>query len=113
MPSWSRPWPRMPCSSSSSDSKPAFRPAYRSSAPTARRTWRPWCGSYAMATSWASLDPEEFVSDMDQKPVLLNVDASLATITLNRPQVLNAENLAWVEALDTVVQEISARPEVR
>jgi enoyl-CoA hydratase len=53
------------------------------------------------------------VSDMDQKPVLLNVDASLATITLNRPQVLNAENLAWVQALDTVVQEISARPEVR
>jgi enoyl-CoA hydratase len=50
---------------------------------------------------------------MDQKPVLLNVDASLATITLNRPQVLNAENLAWVEALDTVVQEISTRPEVR
>jgi enoyl-CoA hydratase/carnithine racemase len=49
---------------------------------------------------------------MDQKPVMLNIDASLATITLNRPQVLNAENLAWVEALDTVVQEISSRPEV-
>jgi enoyl-CoA hydratase len=50
---------------------------------------------------------------MDQKSILLNVDASLATITLNRPQVLNAENLAWVEALDTVVHEISTRPEVR
>src|SRR5437763_6372891 len=50
---------------------------------------------------------------MDQKPVLLSVDALLATITLNRPQVLNAENLAWVEALDTVVHEISAMSEVR
>jgi enoyl-CoA hydratase len=50
---------------------------------------------------------------MDQKPILLNVDATLATITLNRPHVLNAENLAWVEALNTLVQEISARPEVR
>jgi enoyl-CoA hydratase len=50
---------------------------------------------------------------MDQKPVLLNIDASPATITLNRPQVLNAENLAWVEALDTVVHEISTSPKVR
>jgi enoyl-CoA hydratase/carnithine racemase len=50
---------------------------------------------------------------MDQQPVLLEIDASLATITLNRPEVLNAENLAWVETLGTVVDEISARPEIR
>jgi enoyl-CoA hydratase/carnithine racemase len=56
---------------------------------------------------------EEFVSGMDQKQVLLNIDASLATITLNRPKVLNAENLAWVETLATVVDAIAANPEVR
>ena len=35
MPSWSRPWPRMPCASSRSASRSACRPASRSSAPTA------------------------------------------------------------------------------
>src|SRR5437870_3229544 len=50
---------------------------------------------------------------MDQTPVLLTIDASLATITLNRPEVLNAENLAWVETLDTVVDEVAAHAEVR
>ncbi|MBV9281032.1 MAG: enoyl-CoA hydratase/isomerase family protein [Chloroflexi bacterium] len=50
---------------------------------------------------------------MDEPPVLLNIEASLATITLNRPEVLNAENLAWVDTLNTVVDEVSARPELR
>ena len=31
---------------------------------------------------------------MDQSSVVLNVDGPLARITLNRPDVLNAENLA-------------------
>jgi enoyl-CoA hydratase/carnithine racemase len=53
------------------------------------------------------------VSDMDQTQVLLNIEVSLATITLNRPEVLNAENLAWVETLATVVDEVSANSAVR
>jgi enoyl-CoA hydratase/carnithine racemase len=50
---------------------------------------------------------------VDQQPVLLTLDASLATITLNRPEVLNAENLAWVDTLNAVVEELSTRSEVR
>jgi enoyl-CoA hydratase/carnithine racemase len=47
------------------------------------------------------------------KPVLLQINTSLATVTLNRPDVLNAENLAWVETLNAIVDELSAMPEVR
>jgi enoyl-CoA hydratase/carnithine racemase len=50
---------------------------------------------------------------MDQSTVVLEVDGPLATITLNRPDVLNAENLAWVEALDAAVHTVATESGVR
>ena len=50
---------------------------------------------------------------MDESSVLLGVDGPLATITLNRPDVLNAENLAWVEALEAAVSTVATEPGVR
>ena len=49
---------------------------------------------------------------MDQSPVLLDVDGPLARITLNRPEVLNAENLAWVQGLEAAVDQVAAEPDV-
>ena len=50
---------------------------------------------------------------MDARPVLLEIDGPLARITLNRPRVLNAENLAWVEGLVDAVTAVAADPDVR
>ena len=46
-------------------------------------------------------------------PVVLEIDGGLARITLSRPEVLNAEDLAWVEGLEAAVREVAARPDVR
>jgi enoyl-CoA hydratase/carnithine racemase len=45
--------------------------------------------------------------------VLLDVDGPLARITLNRPEVLNAANLAFMEDFEAVVDALAAAPEVR
>jgi len=50
---------------------------------------------------------------VNQRPVMLEIDNALARITLNRPEVLNAENLAWVEALDAAVTTVADRADVR
>jgi enoyl-CoA hydratase len=50
---------------------------------------------------------------VNSSPVLLRIDKSIAWITLNRPQVLNAENMAWIEALDAAVGEIATTDAVR
>lgn len=50
---------------------------------------------------------------MDQSSVVLEVDGPLARITLNRPDVLNAENLAWVQALEAAVSTVATEPDVR
>ncbi len=50
---------------------------------------------------------------MDQSSVVLEVDGPLARITLNRPDVLNAENLAWVQALEARVRTVATEPGVR
>ena len=50
---------------------------------------------------------------MDESVVLLEREGPLARITLNRPRVLNAENLTWVEGLEAAVTEVAARPDVR
>src|SRR5688500_18279377 len=50
---------------------------------------------------------------MDEHPVTLEREGPLARITLNRPAVLNAENLAWVAGLGAAVTEVAAGPEVR
>ena len=50
---------------------------------------------------------------MDEYPVTLDIEGPLARITLNRPEVLNAENLAWVEGLGVAVAEVAADPNVR
>ena len=50
---------------------------------------------------------------MDQSPILLEVDGPLARITLNRPEVLNAENLAWVQGIEAAVSTVAAEPDVR
>jgi enoyl-CoA hydratase/carnithine racemase len=50
---------------------------------------------------------------MSQEAVLLEVEGPLARITLNRPEVLNAMNLAWVEALGAAVSGAASAPDVR
>ena len=45
---------------------------------------------------------------MNASPVLLRIDGAVAWITLNRPNVLNAENMAWVEALNSAVDKVRA-----
>jgi enoyl-CoA hydratase len=45
--------------------------------------------------------------------VLVQVEGPLARITLNRPSVLNAMNLAWVRGLEAAVERVAAAPEVR
>ena len=50
---------------------------------------------------------------MNQSAVLLEYDGPLARITLNRPEVLNAMNLAWVQGLDAAVSAVAAEPKVR
>ncbi len=50
---------------------------------------------------------------MDEDAVLLAFDGPLARITLNRPQVLNAENMAWIAGLSAAVEAVAARPETR
>lgn len=50
---------------------------------------------------------------MDEDAVLLAFDGPLARITLNRPRVLNAENMAWIAGLGAAVGAVAARPETR
>jgi enoyl-CoA hydratase/carnithine racemase len=50
---------------------------------------------------------------MNQDPILLECEGPLARITLNRPEVLNAMNLAWVERLAATVGRVAAAPDVR
>ena len=50
---------------------------------------------------------------MEEHPVTLAFEGPLARITLNRPHVLNAENLAWVEGLGAAVAAVAAEPDVR
>jgi len=50
---------------------------------------------------------------MDENPIVLEVDGPLVRITLNRPDVLNAENLAWVQALESAVRTVATEPSVR
>jgi enoyl-CoA hydratase/carnithine racemase len=45
--------------------------------------------------------------------VTLDTADQVARLTLNRPEVLNAENLAWVEQLEAAVAEVAADPSVR
>lgn len=45
--------------------------------------------------------------------VLHHSEGPLATITLNRPEVLNAENLAWVEGLQAAIDAVADQVEVR
>jgi enoyl-CoA hydratase/carnithine racemase len=50
---------------------------------------------------------------MDRDAVLLDVDGVVARITLNRPEVLNAENMEWVHGLDAAVNAVAAQRDVR
>jgi enoyl-CoA hydratase len=45
--------------------------------------------------------------------ILLAIDHRVARITLNRPDALNAENVAWVERLEAAVEAIASNPDVR
>jgi enoyl-CoA hydratase/carnithine racemase len=51
--------------------------------------------------------------DMDARAVVWETAGPLARITLNRPEVLNVENLAWVKQLEAATAEVAAFPEVR
>ena len=46
-------------------------------------------------------------------PVHLDIDGPVARVTLNRPEVLNAGDPAWVAALTDVVARIAAHPGLR
>jgi enoyl-CoA hydratase/carnithine racemase len=46
-------------------------------------------------------------------PVLVDVDGAVATITLNRPEKLNAADLAQSHALEAAVAAVAAEPDVR
>jgi enoyl-CoA hydratase/carnithine racemase len=50
---------------------------------------------------------------MDGRTILLDIDGPLARITLNRPAVLNALDLAWVTELDAAATTVAARGDVR
>lgn len=50
---------------------------------------------------------------MDESAVLVQLDGPLARITVNRPAVLNAMNLAWVQELQAAVDRVAAEPEAR
>ena len=50
---------------------------------------------------------------MGHGTVLLDVEGPVATITLNRPEVLNAANLAFSEDFEAVVEAVAAEPDVR
>lgn len=45
---------------------------------------------------------------MTQPAVLLDVDGPIARITLNRPEKLNATDLAQCHALEAVVEAVAA-----
>jgi enoyl-CoA hydratase/carnithine racemase len=50
---------------------------------------------------------------MPAPAVALAVDGPVARITLNRPEVLNAGDPAWVAELTAAVSAVAARPELR
>jgi enoyl-CoA hydratase/carnithine racemase len=50
---------------------------------------------------------------MTARSVEYSVAGPLATITLNRPEVLNAMNLAWTEGLLAAARAVEAEPDVR
>ncbi|HEX6510861.1 MAG TPA: enoyl-CoA hydratase/isomerase family protein, partial [Chloroflexota bacterium] len=50
---------------------------------------------------------------MPAESILLDVTGAVATITLNRPEVRNAFNVAMWQALGEAVKEASGSPEVR
>jgi enoyl-CoA hydratase/3-hydroxyacyl-CoA dehydrogenase len=50
---------------------------------------------------------------MKQETVLLSIDGPLARLTLNRPEVLNAANMAMMEELEAAVGAIESAPDVR
>ena len=50
---------------------------------------------------------------MEHGTVLLSVEGPLARITLNRPEVLNAANLAFMEDFEAVIDAVAAAPDVR
>jgi enoyl-CoA hydratase len=50
---------------------------------------------------------------MDESAILVQLDGPLARITLDRPAVLNAMNLAWVHGLEAAIDAVAAEPDVR
>src|SRR5437764_8765286 len=50
---------------------------------------------------------------MRRGAMVVEVEGPLARITLNRPNVLNAMNLAWIEGLEAAVEAVAGEPAVR
>ncbi len=50
---------------------------------------------------------------MDRDAVLIEVDGQVARITLNRPEQLNAMNLAWIDGLNRAVEAAAAESGLR
>jgi enoyl-CoA hydratase/carnithine racemase len=50
---------------------------------------------------------------MTADPILLEIEGPLARITLNRPAVLNAMDMAWVQGFEAAVAQVATAPGVR
>jgi enoyl-CoA hydratase len=50
---------------------------------------------------------------MDYEILLLTVSEQIATVTINRPQALNALNTRFFKEMDAMIAQVSAMPEVR
>lgn len=50
---------------------------------------------------------------MDYKILQIKVEGPIATVTINRPEAMNALNLRFFDEMDAAVEEISANPDVR
>src|SRR5258708_38803152 len=48
-----------------------------------------------------------------EDPVLLRIDGAVATITLNRPKVLNALDATMVDGLAAAIEQVGSAAEVR
>src|SRR4051794_15927979 len=75
-----------------------------------RRSSPPSCSSYQRSANYWRHHGR---GRMRHGTVLLDVEGPLARVTLNRPEVLNAANLAFMEDFEAVVDALEAAREVK
>jgi len=65
------------------------------------------------AKNHASADIYEGKGEMSEPTVLYAVDGAVATITMNRPEVANAQNTALIDGIDAALDQADANDDVR